>query len=332
MENIPLQPNIDTNRLKLIRLASITALTGNLVLSSLKLIVGALTGTLAVLADGLDSAGDVAISCMTLAVSFIISRPSDKEHPWGHGRAETTGTMVLSFVIFFAGAQLTLAAAKSLFTFFRTAPETALPPISAVIVSFVSIGGKLALTYSQYVLGKKANSAMISANAKNMLSDVVISVSVFTGILCALIFKFPVLDPVAAFFVGVWIMKNGIAIFLEMNTELMDGNTDKLLYRQLFDAVRSVDGVTNPHRARIRKIASCWDIDLDIELPPDMSVLDAHKKAEEVGNAVRKSIANVYDIVIHVEPKGLGEKYPQEGFGLCEADIYSTEANRRDVF
>ena len=91
----------ETERLKLIQLAGIIALAGNLILCTLKIVTGLAAGSLAVLADGLDSTGDVAIACMTLIISVIISRPSDKEHPWGHGRAETTGTLILSFVIFF---------------------------------------------------------------------------------------------------------------------------------------------------------------------------------------------------------------------------------------
>ncbi|WP_428771233.1 cation diffusion facilitator family transporter [Treponema sp. HNW] len=316
------EPLAETKRLKLIRLAGIIALAGNLLLCSAKLCVGFISGSLAVLADGLDSAGDVAIACMTLIISVVISRPCDKDHPWGHGRAETTATMALSFIIFFAGSQLSISAAKTLYRIFFFGYETPIPALPAVIVTCVSIAGKIALSYSQRIIGKKADSAIISANAQNMLSDVIISSSVLFGIGCAVFFKQPVLDPLVAFLVGLWIIKNAVFLFKEINIELMDGNTDEELYRKLFEAIRSVDGVTNPHRARIRKIASCWDIDLDIEVPPDMSVREAHEKAEAVSAAVKKNIPGIYDIVIHVEPAGLICEYEEEGFGLCEADVY----------
>ena len=316
----------EKERLKLIRLAGIIALAGNLILCSAKLVVGFISGSLAVLADGLDSAGDVAIACMTLIISAVISRPSDKDYPWGHGRAETTGSMLLSFIIFFAGSQLSISAAKKLYEIFRYGLEIPVPSLPAVIVTCVSIAGKILLAYFQYVIGKKADSAIISANAQNMLSDVIISASVLIGIGCAVFFKQPVLDPVVAFLVGLWIIKNAVFLFREINIELMDGNTDEQLYRTLFEAIRSVDGVTNPHRARIRKIASCWDVDLDIEVPPDMSVREAHEKAEAVSAAVKKSIPGIYDIMIHVEPAGLICEY-EEGFGLCEADVYKTRKN-----
>ena len=319
----------ETEHLKLIRLAGIIALAGNLFLCSAKLLAGAITGSLAVLADGLDSAGDVAIACMTLIISVIISRPSDKDHPWGYGRAETTGSMVLSFIIFFAGSQLSISAAKKLYEIFRHGMQVPIPSLPAVIVTCVSIGGKILLSYSQHVIGKKAGSAIISANAQNMLSDVIISASVLFGIGCAVFFKQPVLDPIVAFLVGLWIIKNAVFLFREINIELMDGNRDEELYRKLFEAIRSVDGVTNPHRARIRKIAAYLDIDLDIEVSPDMSVREAHEKAEAVSAAVKNSIPNIYDIMIHVEPAGLICEYEEEGFGLCEADVCRIRNNSK---
>ena len=89
----------------LMRRAGYIALFGNLALAYVKIFLSKVSGSLAVMGDGIDSLTDVAIALMTLIVSTVVSRPGDKEHPWGHGRAETTATMALSFVIFFAGAQ-----------------------------------------------------------------------------------------------------------------------------------------------------------------------------------------------------------------------------------
>ena len=80
-------------RIILVRRAATIALAGNLVLALAKIITGFIAGSLAVIGDGIDSSTDVAIALMTLAVGFIISQPSDKEHPWGHARAETVATI-----------------------------------------------------------------------------------------------------------------------------------------------------------------------------------------------------------------------------------------------
>ena len=317
----------DTSRMKLISLAGWIALLGNLSLALIKVTAGIAAGSLAVLGDGLDSATDVSIACMTLIISRIIHRPSDENHPWGHGRAETTATMVVAFIIFYAGMQLCLSSGIQLFHYItHTVPAADEPKLlstgtSVLVVTLISIAGKLLLAWSQYHLGKKSGSIMVLANAKNMATDSIISISVLVGLAGARLLSLPVLDPLVAFLVGLWVLKNAISIFMQMNLELMDGNHDKELYHRLFAAVKTVQGVSNPHRVRIRKIAAHWDIDMDIEVDPDITLHDAHELAEQVEAAVRNAIPDVYDIVVHMEPEGHGDHHRQEQYGLSEADL-----------
>ena len=299
----------------LMRRAGYIALFGNLALACAKIILGKISGSLAVMGDGIDSFTDVAIALMTLIVSRIISRPGDREHPWGHGRAETTATMALSFIIFFAGTQL---ARSSLGQLINRSYKSEVSMI-ALAAAALSIGGKTILAATQYTLGKKSGSAMIQANAQNMLGDIVRSAGVLTGIGAARLFRCPALDPVTALLVSAWVIKNAVAIFSDMNTELMDGNTDRGIYKRLFDAASSVPGVSHPHRARIRKIASRWDMDLDIEVDGKMSVAAAHEIARQVEGAVRRAIPDVYDIMVHVEPQGMSDE--NEQYGLDESDV-----------
>ena len=313
--------------MKLISLAGWIALLGNISLATIKIVAGIRAASLAVLGDGLDSATDVSIACMTLIVSRIIHRPSDENHPWGHGRAETTATMVVAFIIFYAGMQLCLSSGIQLFHYITHTIEISKSTQllssgnSVLTVTLLSIAGKLLLAWSQYHLGKKSGSIMILANAKNMAADSIISISVLVGLAGAKLFSLPILDPLVAFLVGLWVLKNAISIFMEMNLELMDGNHDKELYHRLFAAVKTVQGVSNPHRVRIRKIAARWDIDMDIEVAPDITLHDAHELAEQVETAVRKAIPDVYDIVVHMEPAGHSSHHSQEQFGLSESDL-----------
>ncbi len=314
-----------SSRMRLIALAGWTALLGNLVLAVIKVASGVAAESLAVLGDGLDSATDVSIACMTLIVSRIIQRPSDQNHPWGHGRAETTATMVVAFVIFYAGMQLCLSSARQLFLLLTRPPEQSGLPADnlALLATATSIAGKLLLAWSQFDLGKRCGSMMVLANARNMAADSIVSISVLAGLSAARILQLPILDPAVAFLVGLWVLRNAISIFMEMNLELMDGSHDKELYRKLFDAVRTVEGVSNPHRVRIRKIAARWDIDMDIEVDPHISLHDAHELSEQVEAAVRKAIPDVYDIVVHMEPAGHGDHHSEEQYGLSEADLQS---------
>lgn len=302
-------------RTRLVKRAAMIALVGNLVLAVMKIAAGLLTNSLAVLGDGIDSSTDVAIALMALSVAFIIDRPSDKKHPWGHGRAETIATVVLSFIVMIAGFQLLLSAARALIS--HTVTE--IPPLATLIVTIISIVGKLLLALNQWQIGKKADSAMIIANAKNMTSDIIISGSVFAGLGASILFKLPVLDPVIALLVGLWVMKTALGMFLELNLELMDGNANDEIYCKLFEAVKNVPGAGNPHRARIRKMAAAWDIDLDIEVDGLKTVNEAHTIANNVEKSIRNQISDIYDIVVHVEPAGHGEH--SEQYGLCAKDF-----------
>jgi cation diffusion facilitator family transporter len=304
-----------SRRGRLIKKAAVIALTGNAFLAALKIGAGIYADSLAVLGDGIDSSVDVLIALMSLVVAGVISRPADATHPWGHGRAETVGTAILSYILFFAGAQLILKSAVA----FLFGAGAEVPGTPALFATVVSIAGKLFISWTQYRLGKEADSAMLKANAKNMASDVIISLGVLAGLGFSMFFKIGVIDRVAAVLVGIWVIKSALGIFHEVNVELMDGTGGNEPYQEVFKAVHTVPGAGNPHRTRMRRIAGYWDIDIDIEVDPALSVREAHAIASRVEAAIKGRIDGVYDIMVHVEPAG--EAHKIEGFGLREGEL-----------
>ena len=308
---------------RLIKSASLAALFGNTALAVIKIWAGIYAGSLAVIGDGIDSSMDVLIAIMTLVVARIISQPADECHPWGHGRAETVATALLSFILFFAGAQLILNSGRDIIF----GAEREVPSMPALIVTVVSIAGKLLLAWLLNWFGKRADSPMLRANAKNMSTDVLLSVGVLAGLGFSMFFKIAVIDLWAALFVGLWVIKNALGIFVEANAELMDGGSDKTFYREVFDAVNSVEEAGKPHRVRMRRIAGLWDIDIDIEVPPNRTVFEAHWIAYKVEKAIKERVENVYDIMIHVEPEGNLEN---EGYGLSEESLKIAGRTEKD--
>ncbi len=273
--------------------------------------------------DGIDSATDSLIALTTIFVGKVVAKPGDKEHPWGHGRAETIATMILSFIIFLAGSEFLISSTKKLYQMIRDGSFSTANDLSflAILASIISIAGKSILAMSQFILGKKSKSQMILANAKNMKSDIFMSLAILVGLSLSKIFKQPILDPIIAILISFCILKVACEIFCETNLELMDGNSDKELYKVLFEAVKSVNGVSNPHRARIRRIASYWDIDLDIEVDPKMTVHQAHEIAGKVERAIKESISDVYDVMVHIEPAGHANHHPKEQYGLSAESL-----------
>lgn len=302
-------------REKKIVAVSKVAVAGNAFLSLLKIVVGLMAGSLAVVADGIDSASDVLTSLITLFTAHIVARPPDLKYPYGYNKADTLATKILAFIIFFAGAQLAISTFGKLIH-----PEPrAIPKTIAVYIVVVSIIGKQLLALYLKKAGKSEQSSMLIANAKNMQSDVLISFSVLIGLAATFIFKMPLLDVLTAFLVSAWIMIIALKIFMESGRDLMDGVDNPEIYKKIIASCVKVEGVSHPHRIRVRKMAHLYIIALDIELSGELSLQEAHTKSHEVEKTIRKDIENIYDILIHIEPQGdAGE---DEVFGISESNL-----------
>lgn len=292
--------------------ASWISIIGNTVLSILKIPVGLLAGSLAVIGDGIDSAFDVVISMITLLTARIISKPPDVKYSYGYERADTIAAKVLSFVIFFAGSQLGISSIMKIIK----SQSQVLPSTIAIYITMVSIVGKVVLAWHQYRIGKKTQSSMLIANAKNMQNDVVISGGVLTGLVFTFILRLPILDAVTGLAVSIWIIKSAFKIFMKTNMELMDGLNNPEIYKKIFDAIDSIKSVTNPHRVRVRQLGNMYVMDIDIEVNGSLTVAEAHKITHEVEESVKKKIPNIYDMMIHIEPEGDIDK--EEKFGVSK--------------
>ena len=299
---------------KIIR-ASWWAIVGNGALAALKLTVGFLSGSYAVIADGIDSTTDIASSLVVLLAARIISRPPNVKFPYGYKKADAVATKVLSFVIFFAGAQLGYSTIRILLE--GSTMDT--PSLLAIWVTIISIFGKLGLTLVLYRTGKNVESPMLIANAKNMRNDILISFSVLASLLFTILLQEPLIDRIIALAISAFIMYQAFKIFMKTNIDLMDGIDNIDVYARLFDAVNSVTGAHNPHRVRARKIGSHYMVNLDIEVDPDLSVKEAHDIARNVEKSIKSKLKNIYDIMVHVEP--LGNLEENEKYGIQESDI-----------
>ncbi|HOO33031.1 MAG TPA: cation diffusion facilitator family transporter [Thermotogota bacterium] len=299
------------NRIQNIKRASWIGVIGNTILAVLKIFTGAVTGSFAVIGDGIDSTTDILTSFLTLWVTKIIDKPPDEEHPYGHGRAETIATGILAFIIFYAGIQLIITSIQRIFS----GEVSQIPSAPAIYVTIFSIIVKIFLAWYKYSTGKREKSSMLIADAKNMRNDVFLSSSVLIGLIFTYVFNLPILDKIVALFLGVWIIKVAIEIFYEENHELMEGVEDTSVYNQIFHAVGIVEGAYNPHKARIRKIGAYLIIDLDIEVDGQMTVTASHEIARQVEKSIKEHVEHVYDVLIHVEP--LGNVEEDEKYGVC---------------
>ncbi|NOY50058.1 MAG: cation transporter [Chlorobi bacterium] len=302
------------DRSAIILKASWIAIAGNAFLSVLKIAVGLVSGSISVVADGIDSASDIVTSLITLVTARIISKPPNPKYPYGYGKADTVATKALSFIIFFAGAQLAL----STITKIINPVERELPGIISIYVILVSVVGKYALAYYLNKTGKHIDSSMLIANGRNMQNDVVISISVLLGLVFTFWFKLSIIDVITALLVSFYIMFIAFKIFMESNRDLMDGIGDTKIYNKIIEIVKSVEGAHNPHRIRVRKLANLYIVALDMEIDGKLSLTEAHSISQEVDELIKREINNVYDVLIHIDPKGIKE---DEAYGVSEVDL-----------
>lgn len=306
---------IDEIRTRKIKRASWAGIAGNGILAVLKIWFGTIAGSASLVGAGIDTATDIVSSIVTLFTADIADKPPDKEHPYGHGRAEAIAAKLLSFIIIMAGFQLLI----STITDFFSGEEKFLPALYAVYISIAAIFAKLGLYLYKIKIGREVNSQMVIADAKNMRADIVLSLSVLIGLLVTNLAGLPVIDSIMAVFVSLWILRNGVGIFMESNDELMEGAGDPELYTRVFDALKEIDGISHPHRVRIRKINTMYVIDLDIEVDGKLTVREGHDLAKKAEESLRTNIKNLYDVIVHVEPGGNYED--QERYGLTEESL-----------
>ncbi len=301
-------------RLKTISIASWIGIIGNFLLALLKIIIGVISRSLAVVGDGIDSTTDVLSFLVILFATRIMAKKPDQTHPYGHHRAEPIATVIISFIIFFVGAQLLSSSLSSI-----TAPKPEIPSQLAIIATMISVLGKLGLAFYQSKVGKKISSQMLVANARNMLGDILISLGVLIGLALTIWFNAPIIDSIIALIVSIWIMRCAVIIFIETNAELMEGVNDLSIYKDIFEAVAAVNGAVNPHRVRIRKLSNLFVIDMDIEVDDCLTVAEGHQIAVKVEDELRRTIDNLYDVTVHVEP--LGNVETKEKYGVSSKEF-----------
>lgn len=302
------------DRKKIMLRTSWISVLGNAFLSLLKIVTGIVSGSLAVLSDGLDSASDVFTSLIILIATPIISRPPNSKYVYGQEKAENMASTILSFVIFFMGCQIFITSLGKIIHH-----EITELSLLAVWVTIISIIGKLLLALYQFYQGKRVNSSMLKANAVNMRNDVIISAGVLLGLGFTFLLKLPILDPIIAMLIGLYIVYSAVGIFKDANLVLMDGVRDTSIYREIIEAVEKVSGAYNPHRIRSRHVGNMYTIVLDIEVDGNLLLKEAHHIAQAVEDSIKHSIDNVYDIVVHVEPKGF--VHEEEKFGVNKDNL-----------
>ncbi len=262
----------------------------------MKLLAGYYGGSEAVFADGIESACDF-IAILTTMIALNVGRkPYDKQHPYGHGKAESLSAIFVALVIFGTGGWILY---KSVTTIINS--EYSSPQMIAVGAAFLTIITKEWLYRFSMKGGSSIESPALLAVAKDHRKDAITSVATLIGVTGAF-FGIRIMDPLAAGLTAFFIFHIGWQTLKSASHDLMDGLPDEGLLATITAIARGVEGVEHVHEIRGRRSGQYLIIDLKLEMDPEMTVKQSHAIATEVKRRIFAKYQNVGDVMIHVNP------------------------------
>lgn len=275
----------------------------NFLLLIFKFVSGIVGHSAAMIADAVHSLSDFVTDILVLVFVKISSKPADKDHRYGHGKFETLATAIIGAVLLAVGIGIFYQGATSIYAVYngQVLPS---PGYIALIAAAVSIVSKEAVYWYTVIKGKKLNSQAVVANAWHHRSDAFSSMGTLLGIGGAILGgeKWAVLDPIAAVVVSIFIVKVAISILNGSLQELLEHALPKTVQEEIKQLILSVDGVSEPHHLRTRRVGSNYAIEVHIRMDGNLSLNEAHHITSLVEKKLKEKYGEGTNLSVHAEP------------------------------
>lgn len=279
-------------------LGSFVGIICNLLLCSFKIAVGGITGSISIVADGLNNLSDMGSSVVAMIGFKLADKPADSDHPFGHGRMEYMSAFVVAILILLVGFELLKSSVTALIN------NTAQPQYTyfALAVLLVSILFKLWMFLFNRKLGKKIGSGTLFATAQDSLNDVVAtSVILISAVVCK-IFTLPFnLDAVMGIFVALFILFSGITTAKDTINQILGEPPEKSLIDDIENTILSFKEFVGIHDLIVhnygpgRQFAS-----VHVEVPQDIDIVKCHEQIDLCEKLVGEKLD--INLVIHMDP------------------------------
>jgi len=275
----------------------------NIILTIFKFLAGILGQSAAMVADAVHSVSDTASDIVVLLGFRYVKKPIDDSHNYGHGKIETLSTSIVGAMLIVVALLIVSSGIEQLLRSLRgeIIPRPALIALFAAVLSIVV---KEFLYQYTVKAGKEINSSLIIANAWHHRSDAFSSIGTMIGIGGAIFLgeKWRILDPIAAIFVSILILKVAIDILKDSISELIETSVDDELKKEIYDTVSKVEGVKDYHKLRIRRVGNYYSMSLHILVDKSMTIAEAHKISYNVEEEIRSLLGPESIVTIHLEP------------------------------
>jgi cation diffusion facilitator family transporter len=280
------------------------SVVSNGLLVVLKLIVGTMIGSVAVISEAIHSGVDLLASFIALFAVRTSAKPPDHNHPYGHGKIESVSGTIEALLIFVAGAWIIYEAVGKL-----AHPESLKTPIIGAAVMALSALANILVSSILFRVARKHDSIALEADAWHLRTDVYTSAGVFVGmsVIAAQKAWFPGtnldwVDPVSAIAVALLIMRTAYNLTTRSARDLVDTSLPKNEELWICECMHGLhDQVRGFHKLRTRKSGAQRFVDVHMLVDPEMSVARAHELADELVGRIKARYSRS-TVTVHIEP------------------------------
>lgn len=282
-------------RYKVTNKVGILGMVGNIFLLVIKACVGITSKSQAMIADSINSAGDIFASLMAFIGNKIASVPNDENHNFGHGKAEYLFSLFIAISMIFVSVKTIIDAMTTLISGSELNFSWWL-----VIVCIVTIIVKISLYIYTKIAYKKYKNILLEANMEDHRNDCIITT--FTLISALLSIKgIHWFDGIVGIGISLWICKTGIEIFIESYNILMDVSIDNKTKETILDVIKTYKDVKAINNISSTPVGYKYIIFIVISVDGNMTTFESHKLADKLENSIAK-LDDVYKAIVHVEP------------------------------
>ena len=277
------------------RLAGLTGIVCNCLLTALKLVIGLLVGSMAIIADGVNNLSDAASSLTTLLGFRMAQRPADKQHPYGHARYEYLSGLAVAALILLIGAELVKSSIAKIIN-----PEPIDISAATIALLAASVAVKLWMSGFYKTLGKKINSTALYATSVDSRNDVISTCAVLLGCLVNYLFGLNI-DGCVGLAVAIFILYSSVGIAKDTISPLLGQQADDELVDKITELVLSHEKVLGVHDLLVHDYGPgrCY-ASAHVELSADEDPMACHDIIDDIECDVLEKM-NVH-FVIHYDP------------------------------
>lgn len=279
-------------------LASIMGIVWNIVLSVIKIVAGAISHSISIIADGLNNFTDMGSSVITMIGFKVSNKPADKDHPYGHGRMEYMSAFIVSVLILFVGIELLRESAGAII---EGTPQPKYPLISLIILC-ISVVIKLWLFFFNRKIAKKINASSLFATAQDCLNDCIATSAILVSVIVAKFIALPFnLDAVMGIFVAIFILYSGINLAKDTINIILGKPPKAELIDNIESTILSFEDFIGIHDLIVHNYGPGREFaSVHVEVPHDIDIIKCHERIDICEKLVKEKLD--VELVIHMDP------------------------------